>query len=67
MLGSVYQVGRSLGWNFSWVLFVLFVDCLYISFANKSVLLISASELLKKVSLPNVWFDTVLKFIPRNK
>ena len=34
MLGSVYQVGRSVGWNVSWVLFVLFVDCLYISFTS---------------------------------
>ena len=32
--GSVYQVGRSVGWNVSWVLFVLFVVGLYISFTS---------------------------------
>ena len=42
MLGSVYQVGRSVGWNVSRVLFVLFVVGLH--FLYKSVLLISASE-----------------------
>ena len=42
MLGSVYQVGRSVGWNVSWLLFVLFVVGLH--FLYKSVVLICVSE-----------------------
>ena len=34
MLGSVHQVGRSVRWNVIWVLFVLFVVGLYISFTS---------------------------------
>ena len=52
MLGLVYQVGRSVGWNVSWALFVLFVDCLYISFASLFFWSVEVKH-HKKVSLPN--------------